>query len=255
MLSYATNIAFYLMLKAQGRAVREHPVIDALLRHRILIERLRPLEAKQSYRLSKLLELAASADAEGGGGLSTAHADLAEKPNPNALLAKGGAARAAGGGGGGGSDDENDDDEEGGGGLYRPPKLAAVPYDDESGSSKRARQRERQLARASSSRLVRELREELSEAPRAIHADDFGGAVDADSVAVARFRKEEEARRAYEEDNFKRLHLTKDEKRQQRRRQAAASGVAVDELGRFDDFTKLFEVAKGASEPAADPRE
>jgi len=28
MLSYATNIAFYLLLKAQGRAVREHPVID-----------------------------------------------------------------------------------------------------------------------------------------------------------------------------------------------------------------------------------
>ena len=34
MLSYCTNLAFYLMLKAQGRAVRSHPVIDTLLRHR-----------------------------------------------------------------------------------------------------------------------------------------------------------------------------------------------------------------------------
>ena len=51
MLSYATNIAFYLLLKAQGRAVREHPVIDALLKHRVLLERIRPLEQKQSYRL------------------------------------------------------------------------------------------------------------------------------------------------------------------------------------------------------------
>jgi U3 small nucleolar RNA-associated protein 3 len=34
LLSYCVNISFYLLLKAQGRPVREHPVIDALLRHR-----------------------------------------------------------------------------------------------------------------------------------------------------------------------------------------------------------------------------
>ena len=97
--------------------------------------------------------------------------------------------------------------------------------------------------RASSSRLVRELREELSEAPRAVHADDFGRSVDADSAAVARYKKEEEARRAYEESNFQRLSLTKEEKRKARKRQAAASGVAVDELGAFDDFSHLYDVA------------
>ena len=43
-----------------------------------------------------------------------------------------------------------------------------------------------------------ELREELSEAPRAVHADDFGRAVDADSMAVARYKREEEARIAEE---------------------------------------------------------
>ena len=72
------DLAFYLMLKAQGRAVRSHPVIDTLLRHRILLERLRPLESKLSYRLTKLLQLAASGE-EGSQGLSTSQQDLAER--------------------------------------------------------------------------------------------------------------------------------------------------------------------------------
>ena len=37
LLSYCINLAFYLMLKSQGRAVRTHPVIDALRRHRLLL--------------------------------------------------------------------------------------------------------------------------------------------------------------------------------------------------------------------------
>jgi U3 small nucleolar RNA-associated protein 3 len=252
MLSYATNLAFYLLLKAQGRTVREHPVIDALLKHRILLERIRPLEAKSSYRLQKLLQLASASEAEGG--LSATQKDLAERPNPDALLNKSGGARAVAGA----ADDDDEGDEDGvvdGDGLYRPPKMAAVPYDEESGSSKRERQRERALARAASSRMVRELRSELSDAPVTIHADDFGTSVDTDSAAVARFRKEENERRKYEEDNFKRLVPTKDEKRQQRRRAAAASGVSVDELSTFDDFSHLYNTAKGANERPADPNE
>ena len=251
MLSYATNIAFYLMLKAQGRAVREHPVIDALLKHRILLERIRPLEAKVSYRLTKLLQLAANS--EGDGKLSTSQQDLAERPNPDALLNKGGGARSAAADDG--EIDEDPDAGEEGDGLYRPPKMAAVPYEDEGGGSKKERQRERALARAASSRMVRELRSELSDAPKMIHADDFGASVDTDSVAVARFRKEEDERRKYEEDNFKRLSMTKDEKRAARRRKHAAEGVAVDELAAFDDFSHLYGVAKGSKEKAADPHE
>ena len=71
-------------------------------------------------------------------------------------------------------------------------------------------------------------------------------------MQVTAFKREEEERRRYEEDNFKRLSLTRDEKRQQRRRQARAEGVAVDELGAFDDFSHLYEVATSS---APDPAE
>jgi U3 small nucleolar RNA-associated protein 3 len=247
LLSYCINLAFYLMLKSQGRAVRTHPVIDALLRHRLLLERMRPLETKLHYRLTKLLQLAAAADAPGDArGLTDAQQDLSERPNPEALLAKGGGARAAAAKG-----DEDDEDAEPDDGLYRPPKLAAVHYDDEPGGAKRRRQQERAVERASASRMVRELRAELSEAPQPVHADDFGRAIDADSSAVARFRKDEEERRAYEESNFRRLNPTKAEKIALKRRQAAATGVAVDELAAFDDFSHLYEVA---TTQAVDPR-
>ncbi len=109
----------------------------------MLLERLRPVEAKLRYRLQKLLQLAgapaAAADA--------APDDLRHRPNLGAL---------------GGEEDEDEDDEGGGGGggggVYVPPKLAAVPYEAERGEGKRARQAEREARRASSSRLVRDAR-------------------------------------------------------------------------------------------------
>ncbi|KAL1530936.1 hypothetical protein AB1Y20_001827 [Prymnesium parvum] len=213
LLSYCTNIAFYLMLKARGAAVRDHPVIDALLRHRLLLERLRPVEQKMSYRLHKLLELA-SADALS---LSESQRDLHAKPRPDALLLK----------------------SDGSASAYQPPKLAAVAF-DERGGGKKARDAQRAAERAASTRMVRELRAELSEAPERIHAADFGAARDSASAAVAALRRDEEAVRAYEEENFARLQRSKAEKARARRRASAAAAVDVDELSRFDDFAHLY---------------
>ena len=81
--------------------------------------------------------------------------DLQAKPNPLALLNKEG--------GVGGIDGEAADD---GDGLYKPPKLAAVPF-DEGGGSRKERNRARALERASSTRMVRELR--IAAAPSARH--------------------------------------------------------------------------------------
>jgi len=68
---------------------------------------------------------------------------------------------------------------------------------------------------------VRELGEEFSSAPRQIHADDFGCGHAADSAAVSKLRHEEAEVRAYEEANFSRLALSKEQKRELRRRHAA----------------------------------
>lgn len=222
LLSYCTNIAFYLLLKATGRTVRDHPVVAALLRHRVLIDRLAPLDKKMRYRVQKLLRTAAD-------GVSAAETgdEMRLKPNPAALL----------------TDGDAEEGETGDAGVYRPPRMAAVPYDEERGAGRKARQAERAMARASASRMVRELRDEFSEAPRQIHADDFGCGASADSQAVARLRHDEAELRAYEEANFTRLAVSKEQRRELKRRQAAVA--RGDELTAFDDdFSHLSSLAK-----------
>ena len=75
-----------------------------------------------------------------------------------------------------------------------------------------------QVQRASNTRLVRELRAEVSEEPESIHQQDFSGTQSAESGEVQRVRREEMEQREYEESNFTRLQLSKEAKRDQRRR-------------------------------------
>lgn len=55
LLHYCVNIVFYLLLKAEGRAVREHPVIARLLELRAYLEKIRPIDKKLQYQMDKLL--------------------------------------------------------------------------------------------------------------------------------------------------------------------------------------------------------
>ena len=60
LLHYCMGIVFYLMLKAEGRPVRSHPVIPRLLTLRAYLDRIRPLDRKLQYQLDKLLAAAAA---------------------------------------------------------------------------------------------------------------------------------------------------------------------------------------------------
>ena len=55
LLSYATNIAFYGMLKASGSLMKDHPVITTLVELRGLIEKLEPIDNKLRYQADKML--------------------------------------------------------------------------------------------------------------------------------------------------------------------------------------------------------
>ncbi|KPA85473.1 hypothetical protein ABB37_01765 [Leptomonas pyrrhocoris] len=73
MLSYCMNVTFYLLLKAEGRKVEGHPVIDHLVEIRVYLEKMWPLEEKLQYSLNRLLS-----------GKSTAAAHLTElRPLPS----------------------------------------------------------------------------------------------------------------------------------------------------------------------------
>ena len=54
LLSYATNVLFYLHMKAQGASVRAHPVMRQLLELRYAMERMRGLDKKMRPRVEAL---------------------------------------------------------------------------------------------------------------------------------------------------------------------------------------------------------
>jgi len=83
LLSYCVNISYYLLLKAEGKQVKEHPVIDSLVRTRAIIDKLRPLDKKLKYQVDKLVKLATLGKSEGTEDNIDA---LKFKPNPKALL-------------------------------------------------------------------------------------------------------------------------------------------------------------------------
>ncbi|KAI8469299.1 MAG: Sas10 C-terminal domain-containing protein [Monoraphidium minutum] len=72
LLQYAAAVTAYLLLKAEGRSVRNHPVIARLVQLRGYLERLAPIDKTLAYQVDKLLratELArAATEAEGGAG-------------------------------------------------------------------------------------------------------------------------------------------------------------------------------------------
>jgi hypothetical protein len=71
-LAYITDIVFFLLLKAEGASVKEHPVVAQLLHIRTLLERMRPLDERLQFQVARLLKAAragaAREDASEGAG-------------------------------------------------------------------------------------------------------------------------------------------------------------------------------------------
>ena len=159
MLSYCVNIVFYLLLKSEGRSVRDHPVVLRLVEIRAYLEKLRPIDRKLRYQIDKLLKTSAASELAGGEDDGEDEDDpLRFKPNPDALV--------------GGADAE--DAEALAGGAYRPPKMVPTAMDDfeEGGKSAKQKRKEKEARRrASRSALIKVRR--FSRVIRDVYATRF----------------------------------------------------------------------------------
>ena len=231
LLNYCINVVFYLLLKARGVSVASHPVVAQLVELRTTMEKLRPLDAKLKYQVDKLLKAAARAEANGGGGgegMAFAEDDpMSFKPNPNALVSRDG---------GGGEDDDEAEDDDDDNQVYQVPKMAAVHYAETERASERAeKEARRRKKRMEKSAMLRDMREELSDAPKSVAKND---------LRDARVDAEEREKQKFEEDRFIRLVPTRKEK--QRKKKMERDAFKMDSLASIGDFSDLQDMARDA---------
>ena len=69
LLTYCINALFYVLLKLEGRPVKDHPVIQRLLTAKAYLEKLRPVDKKLRTQVDKLLRAAEIAAAGGAPGV------------------------------------------------------------------------------------------------------------------------------------------------------------------------------------------
>ncbi|KAK4052141.1 hypothetical protein OIV83_002435 [Microbotryomycetes sp. JL201] len=277
LLSYVHHLVAVFALRLQARSLTSaegSQVVATLVKLRVVLEKVAPLEQRLKYQIEKLVRKADQADepqdddqvANGKFPICLSlglifsvkvcsHQDfasfadpLAFRPNPDTLMVDRG----------GVSDDgrasaDEDDDDRPKSGVYRPPRVSAMPYAEGPAKGKKAK-------RPPTSHLVNDMSIGLS------GSTPYGETTTGLSVAVdpalmsgtARHLKQIED---YEMANFTRLRKSKKEARQRRAQEeeVAFGGLGSGKNGRrrlggfgaeFDDL--LGEMDRGRNDAAYD---
>ncbi len=219
LLSYCSNIAFYVLLRAEGKSVRTHPVMERLVRLRLYLEKARPIDRKLQYLVDKLLAAGVKRQ-EGGGDDDDAEDDAYLAPRPE---------RMAGGRNGdvsgapeqrlvGRRERQNaerglgvEGDEDDTGGAYKPPRLRATSMhgeglmEDDDGDEGAPRVGGKKGRRTGRNAELRDIVGHVGDGPEELRErEDRGWAL--------RERRRAERRAEAEEDMFVRKDLTKKER-------------------------------------------
>lgn len=206
LLNYCQSVVYFMLRKAKGLSIQEHPVVRSLVEIRLFLEKIRPVDRKMQYQIQKLTNTMTTTMPEKETDKSEKAEDLLKyRPNPDLLISKTNA---------------NSED---GSGIYRPPKFAptAMEEDKMSRKEKNALRKETQMLRqANQSAYIRELMDDLQERPQEIRENQ--GAEDRQTTKVLA-QMEERARQ--EEELFTRAPLTKAEKQQMKHLTKSRNGL------------------------------
>ncbi|XP_046842393.1 neuroguidin-like [Xenia sp. Carnegie-2017] len=219
LLSYLINMVQLMLFKTNGRSIEGDPVIERLVEIRTVMEKIRPLNEKLKYQIDKLLKIAKSGHSGGK------NDPLRFKPKPENLVSK----------------LEDTTEEEKKTGVYVPPKLAAMHYDLNNFLASLftkmrinfQKEKSAEIARkkALNSSLLRELRDEYSEAPLELKETEI---FDRQKEKV---QDEEKHQQRYEENNMMRVISKK------RGKGIKIQTQSLDELTKFTDLSILTKMA------------
>lgn len=59
-LSYMQFLYIYMLMKAQGKPIQNHPIVKRLIYIKSLLLKLKPIEKKLDYQINKLLRVSTS---------------------------------------------------------------------------------------------------------------------------------------------------------------------------------------------------
>ncbi|EST09632.1 Sas10/Utp3/C1D [Kalmanozyma brasiliensis GHG001] len=260
MLDYLHHVVAVCLSKISGRSlagssknsVSEGPadVVQNLVKLRLMLEKLRPLESRLKYQTDKLLRAAGDADkevllgrskpavakngknkADGSDDDDASDDELAFRPNPSAFMqdkaraldrpsksngaSRRSSARDA-------SESDSDGDEGGKTAVYRPPKLVPMSYDPDARTNKKdPRFGDKASSITRNSALLSDLTAGMSSNPYEASSGGVGVggrgrlASNTSARAKALARMEE-----FEEENFTRLVMSKKDSRKRRRDEA-----------------------------------
>lgn len=258
------NLLIYMMHKLEGKSLSDHQdIIDQLIKDRVIIEKMHPIERKLRYQIDKLLKMATTGTLE-----SEAANPLRFKPNLADLDSGDDAGddvsmtsvktrkkKARSFGGDVSEDDDDVADDVSSGGVYRPPKLREVAFSEEGEgltSAEKARERlEKSKKRAAKSSIMSYIKSQYGVAPEEervvgtdIYEEDNEDTATGEAAIAARRRRE---RAEYEEEMMTRLDETKEEKKRNRK-----APKLVDELANLDKFSDILALREEEEEAEAD---
>lgn len=214
LVGYCANLSFMLSLKVGGVSIEAHPVLKRLVKYRVLLEKIKPMEKKLQYFIDKLLS---SSNKTAVNAVTTAnnHSSLSFKPNLDLL------------------DDnvnENSNSNSDSDLLYKAKKIAPVHFnktgndDDLKGSNI-----------SSKTRLMADIQAEFDDNPEEESIDPAYRS----NKAIERANRQ---RDDYEEDNFVRFTLSAKEQRKANKMEAKP----IDELEDLNDFFKQTSTSRSA---------
>ncbi|KAJ3204467.1 hypothetical protein HK099_001111 [Clydaea vesicula] len=164
LLSYITNLSYYLLLKLNGKKVEDENVISKLIELRVVLEKCKPLEAKLKYQLDKLIKMATMKEdlslVHNYDGVIDEEEETQFKPNPLGLMKEVEKKSSA----------EFNDDKKAE--IYKPPRIAPMHYNPDERDRTKLSQKMKQ--KAASSRLINELRKQYDSRPEEESAEGTG---------------------------------------------------------------------------------
>ncbi|KAK8465251.1 hypothetical protein PHAVU_009G035100 [Phaseolus vulgaris] len=230
LLNYCQTLVYYLLRKAKGLSIEDHPVVRSVVEIRLFLEKIRPIDKKQQYQIQKLVQASENATKNDILNKELVASNKSEdaskyRPNPDMLVSK--------------LDLTSQDGHD----TYQPVKFAPTSMDLEKPSKheRNALRREKEiLKQAKQSDYIRTLMNDMEERPEEVR--DFEGA----SIEVDRFVSKMEKRAEQEEELFTRVPLTKQERKREKYLKKSRNGLQDLTESFYDEIKTLpFEDKTG----------